>query len=300
MAQADTAVATSTADLARRVRRLEIRAKRLVADRLFGQYSSVFRGRGLEFAEVRAYQPGDDVRIIDWNVTARMGVPYVKRFVEERELTVMIALDVSGSQQFGTANATKAELGIELAALLSFAAVANNDLVGLLTFTDQIETFVQPAKGPRHALRILRDAVGCAAAGRGTSISAAVSYLQRAVRRRAVIFLISDFLDEGYESTLRYAARRHDVVAIALSDPRESELTPVGLAELEDAETGDRVWLDTNDRSARGRYAEEAKARAENRRQLITSLGVDVVPVVTDRDYVAPLTTYLRARARRR
>ena len=300
MAKADSDVAISSPDLMRRVRRLEIRAKRLVTERLFGQYGSVFRGRGLEFSEVRAYQPGDDVRIIDWNVTARMGVPYVKKFVEERELTVLIAIDLSGSQQFGTEASTKAELGVELSALLAFAAVANNDLVGLLTFTDQIETFVPPAKGSRHALRILRELIGGRLASRGTSISTAVAYLQRALRRRAIVFLISDFLDEEFESNLRYAARRHDVIALALSDPRESVMAPIGLAEFEDAETGRRVWLDTADAGVRQRFAERASADALSRRRQLMSLGVDVVPISTEHDYIVPLTAYLQARARRR
>jgi uncharacterized protein (DUF58 family) len=300
MAKSDSEAAISTPDLMRRVRRLEIRAKRLVAERLFGQYGSVFRGRGLEFSEVREYQPGDDVRVIDWNVTARMGVPYVKQFVEERELTVLIAVDLSGSQQFGTEASTKAELGSELSALLAFAAVASNDLVGLLTFTDQIETFVPPAKGSKHALRILRELVRGRPAGRGTDISSAVSYLQRALRRRAIVFLISDFLDEGFESNLRYAARRHDVVALSLRDPRESVMARMGLVEFEDAETGNRIWLDTADAGVRQQFNERALADAVDRDRQLASLGVDVVSISTDGDYIVPLTAYLQARARRK
>ena len=286
------------ADLGRHVRRLEIKAKRLVSERLFGQYGSVFRGRGLEFSEVRQYQPGDDVRIIDWNVTARMGIPYVKKFVEE--LTVLIAVDLSGSQQFGTAASTKAELATELSALLAFAAVANNDLVGLLTFTDRIETFVPAAKGSRQALRIIRDLLGSRPTSRGTDITVAVNYLQRALRRRAIVFLISDFLDQGYESTLRSASRRHDVIALALSDQRETSLVPAGLVEVEDAETGERAWIDTSDRAVRRRFDEQASASAQARQHALSSLGVDVVPISTHENYIAPLTAYLRARARRR
>ena len=286
-------------DLVRRVRRLEIKARRLVSERLFGQYGSVFRGRGLEFSEVRQYQPGDDVRIIDWNVTARMGVPYIKKFVEERELVVLIAVDLSGSQQFGTSASTKAELAAELSAPLAFAAVASNDLVGLLTFTDRIETFVPPAKGSRHALRIIRELLGSRPVGRGTDIKVVANYLQRALRRKAIVFLISDFLDQGFESTLRYAARRHDVIALALSDQREASLVPVGLIEVEDAETGERGWIDTSDAGVRRRFEEGATADTQERQRTLSSLGLDVVPISTHENYIAPLTAYLRARARR-
>jgi len=288
------------ADLARRVRRLEIRARRLVSERLHGQYSSVFRGRGLEFSEVRAYQPGDDVRIIDWNVTARMVTPYVKKFVEERELTVVMAVDISGSQQFGSGTSTKVEVAAELSALLTFAAARSNDLTGLLTFTDRVEQFVAPAKGQRHALRIVRDVLGAQPEGRGTTIAAAVSHLQGALRHRAVVFLISDFLDSGFESTLRYAARRHDIVALALLDPREIELPDVGLVELEDAESGGRAWLDTSDDGSRQAFEQRARRAWSERLRTLASVGVDVVPVRTDRDHMAPLIAYLQARARRR
>jgi uncharacterized protein (DUF58 family) len=288
------------ADLARRVRRLEIRAKRLVADRLFGQYGSVFRGRGLEFSEVREYQPGDDVRIIDWNVTARMGVPFVKKFVEERELTVLIATDLSASQEFGTARLTKAELAAELSALLAFAAVASNDLVGLLTFTNRVETFIPPAKGSRHALRLVRELVGARPAGRATDIGVALNYVQRALPRRAIVFLISDFMNEGFEAVLRSTARRHDVIALAVGDPREVSLTSVGLVEAEDSETGERAWLDTGSKGVRRAFADEATTNASERDHLLKSLGVDVVSLATDEDYIVPLSAYLRARARRR
>jgi len=287
-------------ELLRQVRRLEIRARRLVADRFLGQYHSVFRGRGLEFSEVREYQPGDDVRTIDWNVTARMGAPYVKRFVEERELTVVLAVDVSASQRFGTAERRKDEVAAELGALLAFAAVANNDRVGLLAFTDGVEAFVPPRKGSRHVLRLVRDLLSLRPARPGTDIAAAVGYLQRALRRRAIVFLISDFLDEGFEAALRPAARRHDIIALMLSDPRELELPAVGLIEAEDAETGERVWLDADDPLVRQRYAHEAASAREARRRTLASLGLDVVEISTDGSYVAPLLSYFQARARRR
>jgi uncharacterized protein (DUF58 family) len=287
-------------ELLRQVRRLEIRARRLVASLFQGQYHSVFRGRGLEFSEVRAYQPGDDVRIIDWNVTARMGAPYVKKFVEERELTVLLAVDVSASQRFGTAARSKAEVTAELGAVLALAAIANKDRVGLLAFSEGVETFVPPRKGPRHAMRLLRDLQCLRATRPGTDISAAVGYLQRALRRHAIVFLISDFIDQGFESALRYAARRHDVIALALTDPRELALPEVGLIEAEDAETGQRVWLDAGDPAVRRRFAEQAASVREARRRALASVGVDVVEIATARSYVAPLVSYFQARARRR
>ena len=287
-------------ELLRQVRRLEIRARRLVADRFLGQYHSVFRGRGLEFSEVREYQPGDDVRTIDWNVTARMGAPFVKRFVEERELTVLLAVDVSASQQFGTAAQRKEEVAAELGALLAFAAIANNDRVGLLTFGDRIEAFVPPRKGSRHVLRLVRDLLSMPPARRGTDIGSAIGYLQRTLRRRAIVFLISDFLDTGFEASLRSAAQRHDLVALVLSDPREAELPDVGLVEVEDAETGARIWLDAGDAASRERFARQASDARQERRSTLAALGVDVVEISTDGSYVEPLLSYFQKRARRR
>lgn len=300
MASAPDSDVLPPSELLRQVRRLEIRARRLVAERMLGQYHSVFRGRGLEFSEVRPYQPGDDVRIIDWNVTARMGAPYVKKFVEERELTVLLAVDVSASQRFGTATQSKAEVSAELAALLAFAAVANHDQVGLLAFSDGVEAFLPPGKGSRHALRLCRTLLGLRAQRRGTDIAAAAGYLQRALRRRAIVFLISDFLDEGYEASLRYAARRHDLIALALTDPRELALPDVGLIEVEDAETGERVWVDAGSPATRARFAEQAAAAYQARDRTLASLGVDVVDIATDRPYITPLVAYLQARSRRR
>ena len=286
-------------ELLRQVRRLEIRARRLVADRFLGQYHSVFRGRGLEFSEVRQYQPGDDVRIIDWNVTARMGTPYVKKFVEERELTVLLAVDVSASQRFSAA-ARKADVAAELGALLAFAAVANHDRVGLLAFSDSVEVFVPPGKGSRHALRLVRELLSLRPERTGTDIGAAVGYLQRAIRRRAIVFLISDFLDEGFDKALRLAARRHDLIALALTDPLELVLPAGGLIEAEDAETGERLWLDAADAAVRQRFVKQAEAAREERRRSLASLGVDVVEITTDGSYVAPLLSYFQARTKRR
>jgi len=293
-------------ELLQRIRRIEIRARRLVDHLFLGEYHSVFRGRGLEFSEVREYQPGDDVRIIDWNVTARMGTPYVKKFVEERELTVFLVVDISASEDFSTAPQTKAELAAEIGALLALAAVRNNDRVGLIAFTDQVERFVAPRKGSQHVLRLIRELLylpvrqaGLRPRSRGTDIAAALGFLSRIARRRSVAFLLSDFLASDYEAALRVAARRHDVIAISLSDPREAYLPNAGLLELEDPETGQRLVVDSGDAGVRQRYAEAAGRRREERRRLLSAVAVDEVPVLTDRPYVQSLIAFFQARARR-
>lgn len=287
-------------ELSRQVRRLEIHARRLVADRFFGQYHSVFKGRGLEFSEVREYQAGDDVRSIDWNVTARMGAPYVKRFVEERELTVVLAVDVSASQHFGTAARRKEELAVELSALLAYAATANNDRVGLLAFSDGIEVFLRPGKGARRVPRLIRELLALRPERRRTDIGAAVGYLERTLSRRAIIFLISDFLDDGFEAALRSAALRHDVIALVLSDPRELTLPAVGLVEAEDAETGERVCVDADAPAVRERFARKASDARVARRRRLAALGVDAVEISTEGSYIRPLSAYFQKRSRRR
>lgn len=286
-------------ELLRRIRRIEIRARRWVDHLFLGQYHSVFRGRGLEFSEVREYQPGDDVRIIDWNVTARMGAPYVKKFVEERELTVYLVVDISASEGFSTAPQTKAELAAEIGALLALAAVRNNDRVGLIAFTDQVERYVAPRKGSQHVLRLIRELLYARPSRRGTDVAGALGFLSNVARRRSVAFLVSDFLAGGYEAALRVAARRHDVIAISLSDPREMGLPDAGLLELEDAETGERVVVDSGDANVRCRYAEAAGHRIDERRRLLSAVGVDEIAVLTDRPYVQSLMTFFRTRARR-
>ena len=283
-----------------RIRRIEIRARRLVANVLLGQYHSVFKGRGIEFSEVRQYQPGDDVRLIDWNVTARMNVPYVKQYIEERELTVLIAVDVSASSAFTSTAVTKRELAAEAAATLAFAAVANGDRVGLLTFTDRVEQYVPPGKTRRHVLRIIRELLYHEAQGRGTDIGAALTYLARIARRRAIVFLISDFFDDGYEKQLRGASLRHEIVALTLSDPRDESLPDVGLLEMEDAETGARTLLDTSNARVRDAYAARAREAAARRSRMLTAIGFDEIPLRTDRSYVEPLLRAFRARERRR
>src|SRR5947209_18534071 len=241
-------------EILRQVRRLQLKARRAVEDLLGGEYHSVFRGTGMAFEEVRAYQPGDDVRSIDWNVTARMNQPFVKRYIEERERTVILAVDTSGSLSFGTGRQRKREVAAELAAVLAFTAIGNNDRVGLVQFSDHIEHYLPPRKGTRHVLRLIRDVLFFEPKRRGTALADGLDHLNRVLRRRAIVFFFSDFLDSGYEKALRRAARRHELVAVRLSDPREQELPAVGLVELEDAETGERLLVDTDNVALRESY----------------------------------------------
>jgi uncharacterized protein (DUF58 family) len=284
----------------KKIRRIEIRARRLVANIFLGEYHSVFRGKGIEFSEVRQYEPGDDVRAIDWNVTARMGTPYIKKYIEERELTVMLVVDVSASSLFTSAALSKRELAAEVAATLAFAAVANGDRVGLLAFSDEIELFVPPGKDRRHVLRIIRELLYLQPHGRGTDIGSALAYLARIVRRRAIVFVLSDFFDEGYETQLRAAAVRHEVIALTLNDPRESSLPDVGLLEVEDAETGARALLDTSNRAVRSAYAKRAAELRDRRRRTLAAVGVEEVALSTDASYVEPLLRAFKSRERRR
>jgi uncharacterized protein (DUF58 family) len=289
----------TAAEILRRVRRLEISTRRLVEESLAGSYHSVFRGRGMEFAEVREYEPGDDVRTIDWNVSARMGRPFVKKFAEERELTVMLAVDGSGSQRFGTGGPTKAELAAEVSALLAFSAIRNNDRVGLLLFTDRIERYVPPRKGREHALRVLRDLVAFETLGRGTDLRLALDRLRRGVTKRAVVFLVSDFEDEGWEKTLRVVAQKHDVVAVLVSDPAERALPPAGLVAVEDPETGRRLLLDASSAAVRRGYEAASREAWAARREALRRAGVDVLELSTREPYELPLARFFRERARR-
>jgi len=288
------------AELLAQVRRLEIHARRLASTTLAGDYRSVFRGSGIEFAEAREYTPGDDVRLIDWNVTARLGVPWVKQFTEEREAPVVCAVDVSASQWVTRSPHGRIAAAAELTALLSFAATYAHDRTGLLTFTNRIERFVPPARGPKHALRVVREVLRGAHEGEGTSLGAACDYLARVLRRRSIVFLISDFLDRDYEQSLRTLARRHQVIALPLVDPRDGALPDLGIVEFEDAESCARVLVDTGDAALRARYAAAAEERARIRSRVLTAAGVDEVPIVLDGDLVAPLATYFRLRASRR
>lgn len=282
-----------------KVRRIEIRTRKLVSDVFAGEYRSTYRGRGIEFSEVREYQPGDDVRSIDWNVTARMGNPFVKIFHEERELTVVIMVDMSSSGEFGSIKRAKRELAIELSALLAFTAIRNNDRVGLLAFTDRIERYVPPKKGQKHGLRIISELVKLTPQSRKTDIRSALEFFMRVQRKKAVVFLLSDFLDEGYEKILRIANAKHDLVTISLSDPREFELPNVGLVWLEDAETNQPILLDTSNPLVRRQFISTAMSKNSSREKFFRSSDIDFVRISTDSDYIMPLTAFFRTRARR-
>ncbi len=290
----------SQEEMLSRIRRLQIRARRLVRLLFLGEYHSVFRGRGLEFSEVREYEPGDEVRLIDWNVTARMGTPYIKKYVEERELILYLLVDVSPSSGFSSTASTKRELAAELATLLAFAANANNDKTGLIAFSDRIELFLPPRKGQQHVLRMARELLYLEPKGRGTNIAVAADLLMSITRRPSVAFVISDFLTSGFEASLRLAAQKHDLTAISLTDPRELELPRVGLIRLQDPETGAQLLVDTEDARERGRYATAAAERVVSRRRLLAGLGIEEISLRTDRSYIQPLMTFFKARAGRR
>lgn len=286
-------------EILKKVKRIEIQTRGLVNDVFSGEYHSVFKGRGMEFSEVREYQIGDDIRSIDWNVSARMGHPYVKVFEEERELTVMLLVDVSSSGNFGTVEHMKGEIAIEICALLAFSAIKNNDKVGLIIFTDQIEKFVPPKKGKSHVLRVLRELLYHQPQGKATNIALALEYLRRVVNRRAVVFLVSDFISENYQKALQIANRRHDLVAITITDPRETELPDVGFIELEDAETGEVILLDTSDVRLRETFSESSSKTIRERNRLLHSMNVDTIDVRTNVSYIDPLIRFFRMRAKR-
>jgi uncharacterized protein (DUF58 family) len=288
------------AETFRQVRRIHIRTRRLVDGALAGEYHSVFKGRGMEFAEVREYVPGDDVRTIDWNVTARMGQPFVKQYVEERELTVMLLVDLSASGQFGSVTRFKSEIAAELCAVLTLSAIRNNDKVGLVLFTDRIEHFIPPQKGRNRALQVIRDMLVFEPAGRGTDIARALEYLHRVCRRRSVTFLISDFLAHDYERALRLVHQRHDLVPICIVDPRERELPNVGLVWLRDLESGEYALIDTGSAAVRRDYREQREAAALARQRLFRSLGIDAIEVDTRESYMHPLMRFFRLREKRR
>ena len=290
-----------TPELIRRIRRIEIRTRRLVNDSFAGEYHAIFKGRGMEFDEVRPYQAGDEVRTIDWNVTARTGQLFVKRYVEERELTVMLLVDASASGLFGTVNRFKREIAAELAAVLAFSAISNNDKVGLLVFTDRIELFISPRKGRRHVLRLIRDLLAFEPTGSGTDLRLALDTINRVLKRRSIVFLISDFLTppERYRSVLQISNRRHDVIAVTLSDPREWAWPRVGLVALEDAETGQVQWVDTSSRQWRETFTERVKELQLARQRVFRKAKVDRIEITTDAEYVTPLTVFFEKRARR-
>ena len=288
-----------SSELARKIRILQITTRKVVNDVLAGEYTSVFKGRGMEFDEVREYMPGDDVRTIDWNVTARTGRPYVKRFVEERELTVFFLVDLSASGSFGSVSKLKNEIAAEFCALLSFSAVKAHDKVGLIVFTDRVEMFIPPKKGTTHVLRLIRELLNFKPKAAKTDIAGALDYFGKVTTKRAVVFLVSDFEAENFEKPMRIISKRHDLVAVPVTDPREVRLPNVGLIELEDAETGETVLVDTSSAEVRKRYERFGRERSERFKTLFASMDVDQIEIMTDRDYVPRLVQFFRARERR-
>lgn len=282
----------------REVRRIEITTRHLVRDIVAGEYSSAFRGRGVEFAEVREYQPGDDVRTIDWNVTARLGSAYVKRYLEERELTVGFVVDFSASKLFGSRRRSKGELAVEVCAVLALAAARNNDRIGALFFTDRIEHLVTPRKGRRHVLRILSDLLSFQPAGEGTDLAAALEQLESIHKRKSVLFIVSDFLAAGYEAALSRLALKHDVVAVHLVDPRERALPDAGLMVLKDPETSRWRYVDTGSHSVRERFREQVEAFDARLERTFRQRGADLIRLQTDQSYAEPLLAFFRRRER--
>ncbi len=292
----------ATRELLKRIRKLEISTKKVVSETLAGQYHSVFKGRGMAFSEVRPYGPGDEIRAIDWNVTARMNEAFVKVFHEERELTAMLLVDVSASKDFGSREVFKSEVAAEAAAQIAFSAIANNDRVGLILFSDRVEKVIPPKKGRAHVLRLVSDVLAFKPEERGTNLTAGLTYLTRLVRRRVVVFLISDFQDfqpAGYERALGIVARKHDLIPVVVSDPMEGELPPMGLLELEDPETLERTVVDAGDPLVRDALQRLATAERQRREQLFRRLELDHVELRTGADHGLALAEFFQRRARR-
>lgn len=290
-----------TNELMATIRRIELRTRRLVNDSFAGEYHSVFKGRGMEFDEVRPYQPGDEIRTIDWNVTARTGHPYVKRYVEERELTVMLVVDASASENFGSVKRFKRELAAELTAVLAFAATTNNDKVGLLIFTDQIELYIPPRKGRKHILRLVRELLAFKPKHSGTNIKLALDSVNRLLKRKAIVFLVSDFIanPDSYRKELSITNRRHDLIAVDLSDPMEEGIANVGVMAVEDPESGEIVWVDTGSRAWQQAFRQRMSQLATGKDQAFLNASVDRIHLATDEDYTTPLTQFFAQRAMR-
>lgn len=287
-------------EILKKVRQIHIRTAKLVNELFAGEYVSTFKGRGIEFQEVREYQPGDDVTAIDWNVTARMGHPFIKQFVEERELTVMLLVDASGSGKFGSGKVLKREQAAELAAVLALSAIRNNDKVGIIMFTDEVEKYIPPKKGLRHVLRVIREILYFQPKGKATNIGRALEFLNTVTTRRTVAFLISDFISPDFFKPMRIAAKRHDLIAVQVVDPREWELPKVAFLALEDSESGETVWVNTWDKRLRDTYQNTGQARLKKDEQLFRSCGVDRILIRTDESYVGPVERFFRTRGRRR
>lgn len=286
-------------EILQQIRRIQITTSRMVSDVFSGQYKSVFKGRGMEFDEVRQYQPGDEIRTIDWNVTARMGHPYVKKFMEERELTVMLLLDLSRSNYFGTVDKLKRQIAAEICSVLAFSAIQNNDKVGLIIFTDRIEKFIPPRKGTSHVLRIVKEALYFKPRGKKTNIPQALEYLNKVCHRSTVAFLVSDFYDAAFEKPLSIANKRHDLVAITITDPKELDLPDIGILALNDAETEETFTLDTSNQALRQNFKQNALRIVGERKKTFDRLGVDSVDIRSDIPYNRTLFKFFRMRERR-
>jgi len=286
-------------ELAKKIRYIQIFTKKTINNVFAGEYESAFKGHGMEFEDVREYQPGDEVRSIDWNVTARMGKPFIKRFIEERELTIIFLVDLSASGTFGSIEKTKNEIAAEFCALLSFSAIKNNDKVGLIVFTDIVEKFIPPKKGLTHVLRLIGELLSFTPHKTKTNIQEALAYLGRVMRKKAVVFLVSDFLESDFEKQMRVMGKRHDLIAVSITDPREVAMPPVGLLELEDAETGELVIIDTSDPQIRRQYEKHGRERASALKHLFHSMGVDQIDIRTDKDYVHTLMRFFLEREKR-
>jgi len=286
-------------EILRKIRRIELRTRRLVNASFAGAYQSVFKGRGMNFEEVREYTPGDEIRAIDWNVTARMNTPYVKKFTEEREMTVMLLVDVSASGSYGSVENSKRELAAEVASILAFSAIQNNDKVGLILFSDEVELFIAPKKGRLHTLRVIREMLYFEPKRRGTNLAAALEYLNKVISRRAVVFVISDFMSADFTKPLTVTAKRHDLVAMPVIDPGEEELPSVGILTLEDAETGEQIDINTSSRAVANAFAAIEERRHAELSRLLRQRRIDSIPLRTDKDYLMPLRSFFETRERR-
>lgn len=286
-------------EIIKKIRRIEIKTSRMVTDVFAGQYHSVFKGKGMEFEEVREYQPGDEIRSIDWNVTARMGHPFVKKFVEERQLTVMLLMDASGSSYFGTSNQLKSELAAELCSVLAFSATKNNDRVGLIIFSDRIEKFIPPRKGLRHVLRVIREVLYYQPQGKGTDIQLAVEYLNRVMRKKTVCFLISDFFGCQCRRELKITNKRHDLIAVTITDPREQRLPNAGIVMFEDAETQEKFYVDTTHPAVTEAFFKQSQQLLDERMRMLKQAGVDIINIHTDIPYTEELFRFFRTREKR-
>lgn len=289
----------TTAELLKKVRQVEIKTRGMVNHVFSGEYHSVFKGRGMEFSEVREYQFGDDIRQIDWNVTARNNKPFVKIFEEERELTVMLLVDVSRSGQFGTVSAMKTEIAAEICAVLAFSAIRNNDKVGLILFSDKIEKFISPKKGKSHILRIVRDLLSHEPEGTGTDISGALEYLNHVIKKRSIAFVMSDFIDKDYNNALRIVSKRHDVIAVTMNDPRERELPEIGLIKMKDAESGEERWIDTSNSLVQKAFRKYWLEHESHLRHALLSTKVDRINIEIHKPYIRPLVDFFKMRESR-